>query len=73
VLQLAREHDIPVEERPLPAGALTDAEEALLTSTTREVHAIARVDDRDLPSAPGAVTTRLAQAFRDLVARDMDP
>jgi branched-chain amino acid aminotransferase len=73
VLELGREHGIPVEERVLAASALADAEEAFLTSTTREVHPIAKFDDHEVPSAPGPVTARLAEAFRELVARDLDP
>ena len=73
VLELGREQGIPVVERPLPADALADADEAFLTSTTREVHPIATVDDHDVANAPGPITKRLAEAFRDLVARDMDP
>jgi branched-chain amino acid aminotransferase len=73
VLELARQHGIPGQERPLPAGALAEAEEAFLTSTTREVHPIATADDRDLPKAPGTVTERLTHVFRELVARDLDP
>ena len=39
----------------------------------REVQAIARVDGQQLPAAPGPVTTRLADAFTELVGRDLDP
>jgi branched-chain amino acid aminotransferase len=60
-------------EEDVPAGALVDADEAFLTSTTREVQAIARVDGRALSAAPGGRTREAAAAFKDLVARTLDP
>jgi len=73
VVELCADLDIDVDEAPIAATALTGADEAFLTSTTREVQPIARVDDHELPAAPGPLTTRLAAAFRDLVARNLDP
>jgi branched-chain amino acid aminotransferase len=73
VLELATELDLTVEERPLGLDALYDADEAFLTSTTREVQPIAMVDERALPAVPGPVTASLAAAFTELVARDLDP
>jgi branched-chain amino acid aminotransferase len=73
VLELARDLGIPIEEAALPLDALHRADEAFLSSTTREVQAIAEVDGQRLPVAPGPVTARLAGAFTDLVRRDLDP
>lgn len=73
VLELCAALDIPHDEPTLPVEALREADEAFLTSTTREVQAIARVDGNDLATAPGVVTERLDAAFRELVARDLDP
>jgi branched-chain amino acid aminotransferase len=73
VLELCSELGIATSEAALPSDALVDAEEAFLTSTTREVQPIATVDDHDLPTAPGPVTAQLADGFRALVARDLDP
>jgi branched-chain amino acid aminotransferase len=70
---LVLELGVPVEETALPLGALRDADEAFLTSTTREVQPIAAVDDRVLPGVPGPFTTKLAELFTALVARDLDP
>jgi branched-chain amino acid aminotransferase len=61
------------EEVDVSASALADAEEAFLTSTTREVQAIGCVDGRALPAAPGPRTSEAAAAFRTLVARTLDP
>ncbi len=60
-------------ETALPLDALRDADEAFLTSTTREVQPIAAVDDRALPAVPGPVTTLLAERFTALVARRPRP
>jgi branched-chain amino acid aminotransferase len=62
-----------IVERDIPIGDLARAEEAFLSSTTREVQAIAHVDGVALAAAPGPVTARLGSAFRDLVARSIDP
>ncbi len=61
------------DERDIPIEALASADEAFLSSTTREVQAIAHVDGGALPAAPGPVATALKRAFRELVARDLDP
>lgn len=60
-------------EDDLPVGALAGADEAFLTSTTREVQPISAVDGRPLPSCPGPLTTLAAHAFAAVVARDLDP
>ena len=61
------------DETDVPIAALAAADEAFLSSTTREVQPIAHVDGGALPAAPGPFATRLSRAFRDLVARDLDP
>ena len=64
---------VEVDEITLPVEALADADEAFLTSSTRDVQAIGRVDGRELGAAPGAVTSAAAEAFAALLARDLDP
>ena len=73
LLELARAAGLPAEERDLAVETLFDTDEAFLSSTTREVQPIARVDDRPLASVGARVSTQLADAFRELVARDLDP
>ena len=73
VLELARDLGLDPVEGAVALGALANADEAFLTSTTREVQGIAHVDGVDLPLAPGPVTSTLAAAFTDLVARDLNP
>ena len=59
-------------ERDVPLDRLFEADEVFLTSTTRDVQAIRRVDDRDLP-APGPVTAQVAKIFADRSAEDPNP
>jgi branched-chain amino acid aminotransferase len=73
ILELCAELAVPAEERVVPLGGLAAADEAFLTSSTREVVPIAAVDDTSLQPLPGPRTAALAEAFRALVARDLDP
>jgi branched-chain amino acid aminotransferase len=49
-----------VREGPITREELLGADEAFLASTTHEALPIHRVDDRDLPEAPGPVTRETA-------------
>jgi branched-chain amino acid aminotransferase len=60
-------------EEDLPVDALAQADEAFLTSTTREVQPISAVDGAALRSVSGPLTRAAAEAFAALVRRDMDP
>jgi branched-chain amino acid aminotransferase len=73
VLELAAANGIAVDESPLSLDALRDADEAFLTSTTREVQPISHVDDRAIPAGPGPVAATLSTAFNALVAQHLDP
>ena len=73
ILDLADRLDIAAEETMLPLSAVATADEAFLSSSTRELQAISAVDGHPLPVAPGPVTTLLADAFRRMVAEHVDP
>jgi branched-chain amino acid aminotransferase len=73
VLESCARLGIAAEETDMPIAALVTADEAFLSSTTREVQPIACVDGHALPEAPGPVSARLAQTFRELVAANLDP
>ena len=73
VLALCARIGLDCAERDLPVPALAAADEAFLTSSTREVHPIAHVDGVAIPAAPGPITARLQDAWRDLLADDLDP
>ena len=65
VLKLAVSLGMSTAEEPLHDQDLFGAEEAFLTSTTREIVPIVRVDDRLIGTGlPGPVTTQLLEAFR---------
>ncbi len=72
VLELAGPAGIPMRKEPLPLDALATADEVFVTSSTREVQPVDRVDDRVL-DAPGPITDTLANAFRALVRANSDP
>ena len=60
------------QESDLPLEALATAEEAFLTSSTRDVHPLHRVDDRSWESV-GSVTRELIRGFAAREAADIDP
>jgi branched-chain amino acid aminotransferase len=64
---------LDVEEADLPIGVLGEADEVFLTSATRDVQGVHRVDARDLPDAPGPVTRAAAKVFAERAAADLDP
>ncbi len=55
-----------------PLEVARSADEAFLVSTTRDVQAIGRWDDRELP-APGPVTAECAATWRRREAEQIDP
>ena len=73
VLELCAEDGVRAEEATLGPEALHDADEAFLTSSTREVQPIGRVDGRVLPAAPGPASEKLAVLLGELIARNPDP
>ena len=73
VLELCADHGMPAEEAVLGPSALGDADEAFLTSSTREVQPIGRVDGRELPAAPGPTSDKLGALLTELIGRVPDP
>ena len=66
LFEVGRGADIGMREQVMRDDDLFAAEEAFLTSTTREVVPIVAVDDRKIGNGkPGAVTQKLLNAFRD--------
>ena len=65
--------EMTVTERSVAPDEFARSSEAFLTSSTRDVNAIAQVDDLVLPEAPGPVTVAAQAAFADLCARSLDP
>ena len=71
VLELAERLGIPSAERPVTLDELLRADEAFLTSTTRELVTLTEVDGRPI-AAVGAVDLleRIRQAYAEEVARE---
>jgi len=66
-LELCDERDVPVEEFPVAAEVLPNADELFLMGTTTGVMPIVRVDDWTVgDGTPGPVTQELLAAFRAL-------
>ncbi len=63
---------VPLREVDEPVDVLSRAEEIFLVSTTRDVQAVHRCDDRDLP-APGPVTAECMNLWHEREAADSDP
>ena len=64
---------VEVSEDDIPLHAIRSADEAFLTSSTRDVQPIRSVDGQALPACPGPLTEGAAAAFQSLLARDLDP
>ncbi|MGH9230684.1 MAG: aminotransferase class IV [Acidimicrobiales bacterium] len=61
------------DEDNVPMAALPEAEEVLLTSSTRDVQPLRMLDGRELPGIEGPVAKRAIDAIADLQARELDP
>lgn len=62
---------VGAEEADVPLEALRDVEEAFLTSTTRDVQPIDRIDGRELPVGP--LTRKAREIFALRAAEKVDP
>jgi branched-chain amino acid aminotransferase len=67
LLEIAPRAGIEILEQELTPQELTSAEEVFISSTTREVAAVDRVDPDWKFPAPGQITTALERAFQDYV------
>ena len=70
VLELAREADIPAEVRRVAATEPASADEVWISSSTREVLPVTKIDGRAVGAGkPGPVYARVLQLFQDYKAR----
>lgn len=68
VLELARDRDYSVRERPIQVEELPDADEIFLTGTTTEVRPITELDGEPVADgSPGPVSRELFAAYRERV------
>lgn len=71
LFEVGREEGVDVREQVLRDDDLLSADEAFLTSTTREAVPIVKVDDHTIGSGkPGPVTKKLLKGFRDRARAD---
>jgi branched-chain amino acid aminotransferase len=73
VIEACQHAGIAIREETMPLSILETCQEAFLTSSTRDVHPLAAIDGRKLPGESAAMTQRVAQAFRGLIAGKDDP
>ncbi len=73
ILDVTRAAAMRVGETDIALDDLRRADEAFLSSSTREVQAITSIDGWPLPHAPGPISQRVAALYADLVTQDMDP
>lgn len=65
LFEVAQEIGVPMREQVVPEADLFGADECFLTSTTRELVPIVRVDEQVIGSGrPGRITATLLDAFR---------
>ncbi|YAL81857.1 aminotransferase class IV [Dermacoccaceae bacterium W4C1] len=72
VIRWGRAEGVPIREQVLDMDILQRCDEAFLTSSTRDVQPIDRVDERALPPQH-PVTDRLATAFAQHADQEPDP
>jgi D-alanine transaminase len=66
VLELAAAHDIPYEVREISEYEVRTAEELLLTSSTKEIMPISRLDDKPVgDGSPGRMFAQLYQLYQN--------
>ena len=70
VLELCRDEHVPAEETALHDGDLLEADEVFITSSTREIVPVVKVDHTTITDGrPGPITKTLIAAFRAKVER----
>lgn len=66
VLELARAHDMPCEEREVSETEMRNADELMLSSSTKELLPITTLDDRPIGGGkPGPLHARLHALYQD--------
>jgi branched-chain amino acid aminotransferase len=62
---------VPIREADLPYDILSTADEVFITSSTRDVHPVVRIDDRELSAGP--ITQDVAAEFARRALLEVDP
>ena len=65
VLELARQHQLDYEERPIPAQELSQADEIWITSSTKEILPVSTLDQHTVGDGkPGPVWKKMIELYR---------
>jgi len=72
VLDACQRSGVPVQECRISMSDFLQADEAFLTSSTRDVHPILAINGRTLARVPGDGTQAVAAAFAAFVAQNVD-
>ena len=73
VLELCAANDLAAVEADLSLTQLYTADEVFTTGTMGELVPVGGIDGRRIAQAPGPVTTRLIELFRELTSREGTP
>ena len=74
LLQLAREHQITIEERGFTETELASASEAFITSTSNFVMPVTKIDDKPVGNGKvGAITKRLMEIYDSHLDNEVGP
>jgi branched-chain amino acid aminotransferase len=71
LLELGSSAGLPITERALTLDDILSADEVFITSTTRQVQAVDRIEQHAIRQAFGPVTQKLAKLFDDYVKQDI--
>jgi len=63
VVNIARQNNLPLKEEDFSIEFLKSADEVFMTSTTKEVLPVKKVDDVSIKSTPGPVSKKLIELF----------
>ena len=69
LLEIAPPAGTPITQRALKLDDFLSADEVFITSTTRQVQPVDRLEQHAIRQAPGPVTRKLAELFDDYVKR----
>jgi len=68
LLQLAKQNEIPSEQKNITPDELINADEVFLTSTTKEIVPIIQIDNAPVGiGTPGPVTKKLISIYKDFI------
>lgn len=73
LLEIAAQLHMEVQQRYPAVQELHDADEVMITNTTREIGWVSQVDGRPISSAIGPVTRRLHEELRRVVTTEVSP